>query len=105
MSQSAANAVDYRGSDEGGKLKEVGTAHWKSPNTGATNEVGFTALPAGSRQGSSGFLALTEIALFWTSSLYSNSNPLYRYLVNGRSDIYRHSFYKEHGFSVRCVKD
>ena len=33
----------------GGKLKETGTSHWKSPNTGATNETGFSALPAGIR--------------------------------------------------------
>ena len=33
----------------GGKLKETGTAHWNSPNTGATNETGFTTLPSGLR--------------------------------------------------------
>jgi uncharacterized protein (TIGR02145 family) len=33
----------------GGKLKETGTTHWQYPNTGATNETGFTALPSGYR--------------------------------------------------------
>jgi uncharacterized protein (TIGR02145 family) len=35
----------------GDKLKEAGTAHWANPNTGATNETGFSALPGGSRVG------------------------------------------------------
>lgn len=55
----------------GGKLKQSGTSLWKSPNTGATNETGFTALPAG--QAAGGLVNnYKKAALFWS---YKFDNP------------------------------
>jgi uncharacterized protein (TIGR02145 family) len=49
----------------GGKLKEAGTAHWASPNVGATNEFGFTALPAGGRSCDGKFSILGQDLGYW----------------------------------------
>jgi len=89
----------------GGKLKEKGTAHWQSPSEGATNETGFTALPAGYRNARESFDYLGSFAFFWSSTKYSGSFAWYRYLYDGSLDVY--CFYNDMstGFSVRCLKD
>ena len=51
----------------GGKLKEAGTTHWKPPNKGATDEVGFCALPGGTIEGGHN-RGLNEWTSFWSSS-------------------------------------
>src|SRR5574344_648159 len=64
--------TDYLGGtiDAGGKLKETGTIEagtglWYDPNTGATNETGFTALPGGDRRGSGTFLYIGDNGYWW----------------------------------------
>ncbi len=68
MSQAEADDTGWRGTDEGGKLKEAGTTHWNSPNTGATNESGFTALPGGIRYVDGSFSNMGYGADFWASA-------------------------------------
>jgi uncharacterized protein (TIGR02145 family) len=90
----------------GGKLKETGTTHWQSPNTGATNESGFTALPGGYRFGHGAFGYVGDGGFWWSSSEYSTINAWYRYMYYNSSSVFRYSYYyKNFGFSVRCVKD
>jgi uncharacterized protein (TIGR02145 family) len=90
----------------GGKLKETTTKHWNSPNTGASNESGFTALPTGRREYTDGsFINLGYDGFWWTSSAYNPDYSWYRYLHYNVAEIFRANFHKQYGFSVRCVKD
>jgi uncharacterized protein (TIGR02145 family) len=89
----------------GGKMKEAGYAHWKPPNTGATNTSGFTALPGGNRHGYGTFSNLTILGHFWSSSESSSSNAWFRSLYYQDTVVYQDDYPKTHGFSGRCLKD
>jgi len=69
---------DFAGGENiaGGKLKERGTAHWNSPNTGANDEFGFTALPGGERYESGDFHYLGINTNFWSRSGKKTTEPL-----------------------------
>jgi uncharacterized protein (TIGR02145 family) len=107
--------INYLGGDQkaGGKLKETGFVHWKTPNTAATNETGFSALPGGyidkdveGGEYDNYSYYINEMANFWTATSpdinqirgthlelnYDNSTARIIYETSGR-------------YSVRCVKD
>jgi len=89
----------------GGELKEALTSHWVSPNFGANNGSGFTALPGGYRKSDGVFTYVGYCGGWWTSTEYSKSVAWYRYLDYSSSSVGRTSSFKKCGFSVRCVKD
>jgi len=105
MNSHEVDSAGYRGSDEGGKLKETGTRHWASPNTGATNSTGFTAIPGGSRYFTGSFLSMGYYPTFWSSTETESYYAWSRLLFFNQSTIYRDKYYKHYGFSVRCLKD
>ena len=106
MSQSEADDDDWRGTDEGGKMKETGTTHWNSPNTGATNTSGFTALPGGYRDSSGSFNDLGYDGSWWSSTEGSGTSAWHRSLYYSSDQVLRDSSYdKVYGFSIRCLKD
>lgn len=92
------------GSGSGGKMKEAGTAHWASPNTGATNESGFTALGAGYRYFST-FASIGIQTVFLSSTENNLGGVWYRDLIYDGVNITRGNASKDGGFSVRCIKD
>ena len=89
-----------------GKLKETGTAHWIDPNTGADNNSGFTALPAGGRDvGIGGFYDPGYQGLWWTSTQNTDAEAWNRLINHNNVRVFRNSINKKNGFAVRCVKD
>jgi uncharacterized protein (TIGR02145 family) len=89
----------------GGKMKETGTTHWNSPNTGATNSSGFAALPSGHRNSGTGVFFNVGITGYWWSSTESSSTAYYRYLNYNGANALRLNINKSLGFSVRCIRD
>jgi hypothetical protein len=77
----------------GGQMKEAGTTHWMSPNTGATNSSGFTALPDGMRRGPWG-ASITQVFDYYGFRIYcfwwsksSSGKYGYLYLSNSGSNV------------------
>lgn len=89
----------------GGKLKEEGTMHWISPNTGATNESDFGALPGGLRNEAGAFSNLTSSGYWWAPDEVAGENLGIRSLYCNELNIFTYNFGKKLAFSVRCVKD
>jgi uncharacterized protein (TIGR02145 family) len=91
----------------GGKLKETGLIHWRSPNTGATNEIDFTALPGGGRSGSTGsFDYIRDYGYWWSSTEYASIYLWSRKMNYDDISVSRSNNQgKNMGFSVRCIKN
>jgi uncharacterized protein (TIGR02145 family) len=98
---------DYLGGEAiaGGKLKETGTAHWISPNTDATNEIGFTGLPGGIRHDDGEFYKIGSYGFWWGSTETGFYYAWNRFLNFGNGQINKDYFSKKDGFNVRCVRD
>jgi uncharacterized protein (TIGR02145 family) len=89
----------------GGKLKETGTTHWQSPNTGATNETGFTGLPGGYRDYGGSFALVGSDGYWWSSTESTTELAFYRSMYNNTSFVSRNDTDKQSGYSVRCLRD
>ncbi len=100
----SCSAFGWRGTDAGGNLKETGTTHWSTPNTGATNLSNFTALGSGYRHTNGTFYNLNNVAKFWTSN-ENGISAWRRVMDNMLAKVGRHYNYKTNGNSVRCLQD
>ena len=106
------NLYTYLGgaSVAGGKLKEAGTTHWLSPNTGATNSSDWTGLPGGLRFGGNylpdpgGFIQLGNYGLFWTDATIISNERVYT-LYSQSTDLYVGGDDPTTGHSIRLISD
>ena len=98
--------TDYLGGSivAGGKMKEVGTASWNSPNTDATNTSLFTGLPGGYRYSKGVCDYIGSVGGWWSSTEYDTSNAWNRGLSSYNGSAYR-GYIKTNGLSVRCLRD
>ena len=102
MSQSEADEYNWRGTDEGNKLKS--TNGWYNNGNG-TNLSGFNALPGGERaSGWTHFNNIKQDGTWWASTEWGYDGFV-RNLFYSFSGIYRSGELKVNAYSVRCVKD
>jgi uncharacterized protein (TIGR02145 family) len=101
--------TDYLGGEivAGGKMKEVGTISWNSPNTDATNTTLFTGLPGGYRTSNGGYYDIGDAGVWWSSSENNTTSIAWsRYLYFGNGVAISGSGNdKVYGLSVRCLRD
>ena len=89
----------------GGKMKEEGTVHWNSPNTGATNESGFSALPGGYRTTGS-YVYLGDWGHWWTTAPSTIDEwAKDRAITHNYDVLYTREHSKSWALSVRCLRD
>ena len=99
--------INFLGGEEvaGGKMKQTGTDLWISPNTGASNESGFTAIPGGARGFESKFGNLGNDVVWWTSTETGPDTANGKYLTSLGTSCYGFSSSKTGGSYIRCIKE
>ena len=98
----------FLGANNGGKLKETGFDFWQTPNTGATNEVGFNARGYGFRRNDGDFREFKRQGVFWTGRQGNNiiNQAVLTYLFNSLATTIQPGVLTENdGASIRCLKD
>jgi uncharacterized protein (TIGR02145 family) len=85
----------------GGKMKDAGYYRWNQPNSGATNESGFTGLPGGHFD-LFYFDEAQYTGSWWTSTFGENAGFE---ISNTGTNVYHNGFGEGNGSSVRCLKD
>jgi uncharacterized protein (TIGR02145 family) len=89
----------------GGELKEIGYAHWTTPNTGATGTSNFLGYAGGNKSTDGKCNDVGAYGYWWTATASSAAEAYGRLLSYFNGNIDRFKTSKNLGFSVRCVKN
>lgn len=111
------NGYNYDGTKTEDKIAKAmaSTTDWlASTNPGSIgnsdypvvrNKSGFTAIPGGYRNYDGAFLNVGISDDWWSTTADTAGVAWFRNLYNSYSDLYRDTYPKSAGFSVRCIRD
>lgn len=104
--------INYLGGSSvaGGKLKETGFTYWDSPNTGATNEVGFSARGTGNIDWPGNTNNMGIRTLFWTATYsgidgFGFDRAFFIRIDNNTASTITSAWRAPSGYAVRLIKD
>lgn len=92
-------------SSAGGSLKEIGITHWDTPNTGASDNFGFTALPGGNRATGGIYAQLGIAGIFWTQDSHLASKAWTKYVIYNNDNITQSSYPRTSALQIRLIKN
>jgi uncharacterized protein (TIGR02145 family) len=97
--------INYLGGEgvTGGKIKEAGVSQWYDPNTGATNESGFSAVPSGNRRFFGSWDYGGNGAFWWSISDKDPSSAWAWAVEYNTASIYKYTYDDKASFTIRCV--
>jgi len=106
MDAAEADLTDWRGTNQGGYLKEIGLEHWLSPNSGATNQSGMNIRPSGYRDSDGTYRDIGSTCYYWSMTPNVTASTGYlRMLSSSEFGVYRGEENMAKGSSVRCMRD
>ncbi|MHC1708749.1 MAG: fibrobacter succinogenes major paralogous domain-containing protein [Bacteroidales bacterium] len=109
MDYLTTDSMNWRGDEQGDKLKMHGTKYWVYyESVWGTNITGFSAMAGGCRTFNNNWSSpygLNYMGFWWTSTSADENTAWYRHLDYKKTGIFRYYGPITNGFSVRCVKD
>ncbi|SRR5260221_8852775 len=94
----------FLGGEDAAGTKMKSPEGWTHDGNG-TNVSGFSGLPGGSRNRFGAFDYIGHVTYWWCSTPYDSDFAWYRVIDEVPWYVYRTNYYKQNGYSVRCIRD